>query len=76
MEDILKDKCQKNLRKKMGVAHITYLTLMKSEQWYKALTLHYENQDLRVVLCCFKQPDIYELQDEAARESIAKPRSI
>lgn len=33
-------------------------------------------RDVEFVLCCFDQPDIYELEAKAARESLTKPRSI
>lgn len=39
-------------------------------------TLNYENRDLKVILCCLDQPDIYELEAKAAREAPAQPWSI
>lgn len=46
------------------------------EHWCNVFDLNDENQDLEFVFCCFSEPDIYEVEAKAARESLTKPWSI
>lgn len=40
------------------------------------MSAYFKNKNAKVMWRCFNQPDIYELQARAARESDDKPRSI